>query len=122
MTVMSANLSVDFFQRLKNFKEMEVATSEVKTRMEIAEKERVLSEELQLLQEKADQSIVAAKAEADAYVRKEIQDTKRSAQLEADKLVGSARIEAENIVTKKLDKVELGNIIEELLLAEFKEI
>jgi vacuolar-type H+-ATPase subunit H len=108
-------LSIDYSQTLKNIKDAEEAGNR-----EIAEKKRVLAEELQLIQEEAAKSIAAAKADAEAYVAKEVEKARSAAQVEADKIVESVAKEAEQIAARKLDKSTFKRIIEEVLLSEFK--
>jgi vacuolar-type H+-ATPase subunit H len=108
-------LSLDYSQTLKNIKDAEEVSSK-----EIAEKKRLLADELQRMQEEAAKSTAAAKAEAEAYEMAEVEKARSAAQVQAGKLVASTAKEAESIATKRLDETELKNIIEEILLSEFK--
>lgn len=109
------SLSTDYTQILKNIKETEEATNQA-----IAEKRKKLAEELQLVQEDANKTIATSKAEAEAYVTGEVESAKKTAQVEADKIVASVTKNAGTVATEKLDKSELRSIIDQVLLAELK--
>ncbi len=108
-------MSTDYTQTLKSIKEAEETSAR-----EIAEKKKVLAEKLQILEVEANKSIASAKDESEAYVAKQVEQARASAQVDAEKLIASTKKDAEKVAVKKLEKTAFKKIIEETLLSEFK--
>jgi vacuolar-type H+-ATPase subunit H len=107
----------DYTDTLKRIKDIEETSSR-----ELANKKKSLEDELHHLQEDATKSIATAKEEAEAYVAKQADDARSAAQVDADNVLASARKESEAVAAKRLDRKDFRKIVDEMLLAEFKEV
>jgi len=108
-------MSTDYTQTLKSIKEAEETSAR-----EIAEKKKALAQKLQNLEVEANKSIASAKEEAEAYLTKQVELARASAQVDAEELIASTKKDAEKVAAKKLEKTTFKKIIEETLLSEFK--
>ena len=107
--------SSEYTDTLKKIKETEQQGAK-----ELAERKKVLEEELRRLEDESSRSIEAARAEAEAYEADEVSRARASAQAEAETTLASTAKEASAISQKKLDKRALTKIAEEIL-SEFRE-
>jgi vacuolar-type H+-ATPase subunit H len=106
----------DYTGTLKRIKEIEEASS-----TELAQTKKSLEDEFRRLEEESTKSIEIAREQSEADVAKQVEEARSSAQSEADKMLASARKESEIIAARKLDRKDLKKIIDEIILAEFKE-
>ncbi len=108
-------MSTDYTQTLKTIKEAEEASAKG-----IADKKKLLSDQLQSAQEQADKNVTDAKAAAESFVSQEVDKAKAVGEADAKKLVDATEREAERVAEKKLRTAEFKKIIEEILLPEFQ--
>ena len=107
----------DYTDTLKRIKDIEETSSR-----ELAQRKKSLEDGLHRLEEEDARSIATAREEADAYVSKQLDQTRSAAQTEADKVIASARTKSKEVASKRLDKSNFKKIIDESLLAEFREV
>lgn len=107
-------MTSDYTQTLKTIKEAEEASEKA-----IADKRKMLADQLQMAQDRAAKDISDARAAAEAYIAQEIEKARAAAEADAKKLVDAAAIQAKSVAQKKVDDAEFRKIIQEILLSEF---
>lgn len=107
-------MSTNYTDTLKRIKEAEETSNR-----EVAEKKKSLEAELHELEQVADESIELAKKDAELYVTKETDSARESAEEEAASNLSLAKKRADGIASKRLDKKEFRQIIDEILFSEF---
>jgi vacuolar-type H+-ATPase subunit H len=108
-------MSTDYTETLKKIKETEEATSR-----EILERRKALEEELRRMEAESASSIAQAKAQAESYIAGEVEKARLSAQGKADALLATTSRQAKEVASKRLDKKDLKNIIDNTLFSEFE--
>lgn len=108
-------MSTNYTDTLKKIKAAEEASNR-----EVSERRRSLEAELLSLEERSDKSIADAKAAAESYVTSEGDKARSAAEKEADALLASTKKKADALSAKSLDKKQLREIVDKVLLSEFK--
>jgi len=108
-------MSTDYTETLKKIKETEAATSR-----EILERRKQLEEELRKLEEESAAEIAEAKMQGESHVASEVEKVHKAAQAKADALFATSGKQAKEVSAKRLDKAQLGKIIDKTILSEFK--
>jgi len=108
-------LSTNYTETLKRIKDAEEASNR-----EVAEKKKDLEAELLGIEEAADNSIEAARKEAELYVEKAGESARDAAQKGADALLATAQKDAQQVASRRLGKKELGKILDDTVFSEFK--
>jgi vacuolar-type H+-ATPase subunit H len=107
----------EYTDTLKRIKEIEETSS-----LELAQRKKSLEDELRHLEEDAAKALEAARAQADLDLAEQVETARSSTQLEADKVLASAQKGSDAIMAKKLDKKDFKKVIDDIVLAEFKEV
>ena len=108
-------MSTNYTDTLKKIKEAEEASNR-----QVSERRKSLEAELLSLEQQADRSISDAKAAAESYVAGEAEKARSASQKEAEALLASTKKKAAALSARALDKKQLREIIDKVLLSEFQ--
>ncbi len=106
----------EYTDTLKQIKEIEEAGAK-----ELIDAKKTMEAEVHALEEESARSIAATRERADVTVATEVDQARREAQAEANEAFGAAQKESDKVMLRKLDKKDLKKVIDEIILAEFRE-
>lgn len=106
----------EYTDTLKQIKEIEEAGAK-----ELADAKKAMESEVHSLEEESAKSIAATRERADVTVATGVDQARRQAQAEANEAIAAAQKGSDSIMLRKLDKKDLRKVIDEIILAEFRE-
>jgi len=106
----------DYTDTLKRIKGIEEQSS-----AELEQTKKSLEDELRRLEEEYAKSIEAAREKAEKDQASQVEVARIAAQLDANQVLASAQKGSSEIASKKLDHKDLKKLIDDVVLAEFRE-